>query len=73
MLDREEIMKVIHGDTLQTAKKTRSVFSRTTPGGDGAGSNGTTKENAAEARKTGTSHAGGAQAADKPPAKAAGA
>jgi cell division protease FtsH len=28
LLDREEIMKVIAGDTLQTAKKTRSVLSR---------------------------------------------
>jgi cell division protease FtsH len=29
LLDREEVMKVIHGDTLQVAKKTRSIFSPT--------------------------------------------
>jgi cell division protease FtsH len=33
LLDREEIMKVIKGDTLQTTKKTRSLFSRTPQNG----------------------------------------
>jgi cell division protease FtsH len=31
LLDREEIMKVIAGDTLQTVKKTRSLVNRPTP------------------------------------------
>jgi cell division protease FtsH len=69
MLGREEIMKVIHGDTLQTVKKTRSVFSRTPPNGNGAGNNGASKEQAATAPKAGNSTAGGTPA-DDPPAKA---
>ena len=47
LLDREEIMKVIHGDMLTTAKKTRSLYSRTSPNGaaaNGANNNGTQKE-----------------------------
>jgi cell division protease FtsH len=36
LLDREEVMKVIQGDKLQIAKKTRSLFSRTAaPGSNG--------------------------------------
>ncbi|MBN2188246.1 MAG: ATP-dependent zinc metalloprotease FtsH [Chitinispirillaceae bacterium] len=72
LLDRDEIMKVIRGDTLQTVRKTRSVFSRTSPDGNGAGTNGTAEATAAAAQKAETDNARGAQTAGSPPAKAAG-
>ena len=38
LLDREEVMMVIQGDTLQSTKKTRSILSRVGPNGSGNGS-----------------------------------
>ena len=74
LLDREEIMKVIHGDMLQTVKKTRSLFSRTpTPpnGADanGANNHGTQKEPVITAQKAGNSHSGNEPADSEPTAK----
>jgi hypothetical protein len=47
LLDREEVMKVLQGDKLQTAKKTRSLFSRTAAHGSngGTGTPGTSQSN----------------------------
>jgi cell division protease FtsH len=44
LLDREEVMKVINGDTLQNVKKTRSLNSRTAAMKNG-GDQGTTRSN----------------------------
>jgi hypothetical protein len=73
MLDREEIMKVIHGDTLQTAKKTRSLYSRTSPSGagvNGASNQGTQKEPVVSTKKTEISRSGSAPADSDPPSNA---
>jgi len=72
MLDREEIMKVIHGDTLQTAKKTRSLYSRTSHSGaglNGANNQGTQKEPVVSTQKTEISRSGSAPADSDPPLK----
>jgi cell division protease FtsH len=72
MLDREEIMKVIHGDTLQTAKKTRSLYSRTSHSGaglNGADNQGTQKEPVVSTQKTEISRSGSAPADSDPPLK----
>jgi cell division protease FtsH len=69
LLDREEIMKVIHGDTLQSVKKTRSLFPGTSPGGNGADTGGTPKEPAIAALKTEKSRTSGAPAENAPSQK----
>jgi len=74
LLDREEIMKVIHGDTLQNVKKTRSLSSRTPPNGaasNGADNHGTPKEPAAAttAQKAEKSHSGDEPVDSDPPIK----